>query len=143
MPQPVDFNCIFCKIVGGQIPCLKVFEDDTVLSFLDIGPLTRGHTLVIPKAHYATASDIPPELLSQVAARIPLIAKAVLAATGARAYHILANNGREAQQSVEHLHFHVLPRYAGSKFHVPWEAGKLDLAEGAAFAGKVREMLVE
>ena len=127
-----DANCIFCKIIAGQIPCVKVYEDETVLSFLDVGPLVEGHTLVIPKAHHATVMEIPPEVLAAVNARIPKIARAVLAATGAKACHVLVNNGAEAMQSVGHLHYHILPRRAGDTFRIPWPAGKLD--KGAELA---------
>src|SRR5271154_548624 len=105
-----DPNCIFCKIAAGQIPCFKVYEDDTVLAFLDVGPLVKGHTLVIPKAHHANVMETPPELLAAINERIPKIARAVLAATGVKACHLLVNNGSEAMQSVNHLHYHILPR---------------------------------
>src|SRR5512136_659216 len=95
-----DPTCIFCKIAAGQIPCYKVYEDEVVLAFLDIGPLVRGHTLVIPKDHHATVMETPDESLAAINARIPKIARAVLAATGAKACNVLVNSGAEAQQSV-------------------------------------------
>src|SRR3954463_900191 len=98
-----DPNCIFCKIVAGQIPCFKVYEDDAVLAFLDIGPLVRGHTLVIPKEHHATVMEIPPAALAEVMERVPSIARAVIGAVGAKGCHMLVNSGAEAQQSVGHL----------------------------------------
>ena len=110
MPHPVDPNCVFCKIVAGQIPCFKVYEDDVVLAFLDVGPIVNGHTLVIPKAHFAAVMDAPAGLLGAVSERLPKIAQAVLAATGMKACHILVNNGTDAMQSVPHLHYHILPR---------------------------------
>ncbi|HUO09528.1 MAG TPA: HIT family protein [Phycisphaerae bacterium] len=121
-----DPNCIFCKIIAGQIPSFKVYEDDTVFAFLDVGPLVRGHTLVVPKAHHATVMDAPPEVVGAVSQRIPKISRAVLAATGAKACHVLVNNGSEAMQSVHHLHYHILPRKAGDEFHIPWNAKPLD-----------------
>ena len=127
-------NCIFCKIVVGQIPCFKVYEDDTVLAFLDIGPLVKGHTLVIPKTHYVTVMDIPPEALGAINQRIPKITRAVLAVTGATACHVLVNNGTEAMQSVHHLHYHILPRSSGDTFRIPWNPGNLDKAEAFAMA---------
>jgi histidine triad (HIT) family protein len=123
-----DSNCIFCKIIAGQIPSFKIYEDDVVFAFLDVGPLVNGHTLVVPKAHHATVMEIPPELLGAVNQRIPKISRAVLAATGAKACHVLANNGSEAMQSVHHLHYHILPRTAGDGFHIPWNATLLDKA---------------
>jgi histidine triad (HIT) family protein len=132
-----DPNCIFCKIVAGQIPCFKVYEDDVVLSFLDIGPLVRGHTLVIPKQHHATIMETPTESLAAINERLPKIARAVLKATGAKACHVLLNNGAEAQQSVGHLHYHILPRVGGDSFHIPWNAGTLDKQAGATLAAAV------
>src|SRR3954451_24697781 len=105
-----DPNCIFCKIIAGQIPCYKVYEDDAVLAFLDIGPLVRGHTLVIPKEHHATIMSAPPEVMAAISGRLPKIARAVLSATGTRACHLLVNNGADAMQSVDHLHYHIIPR---------------------------------
>jgi histidine triad (HIT) family protein len=133
-PTPSDPNCVFCKIIAGQIPCLKVYEDEVVLAFLDIGPIVRGHTLVIPKAHHATVMEIPPELLGAVNERIPKLAKAVLAETGAGACHVLVNNGTEAMQSVHHLHYHILPRRDGDSFRIPWPAQDVDRAAAAALA---------
>ena len=138
MGHPTDSTCIFCKIAAGQIPCTKVYEDDAVLAFLDIGPLVRGHTLVIPKGHYATVMETPPEVLAEIAKRLPGLSKAVLAATGAKACHVLVNSGAEAMQSVHHLHFHILPRKGGDTFRIPWNAGKLDSVEGTALAAAIK-----
>jgi histidine triad (HIT) family protein len=124
--MPTDPNCLFCKIIAGQIPSFKVFEDDAVFAFLDIGPLTNGHTLVIPKAHHPTVMAIPPEALAAAAARLPSIAKAVLAATGAPACHILINNGEQAMQTVHHLHIHIIPRSDNDTFTIPWKTTPLD-----------------
>lgn len=137
--MPANPDCIFCKIIAGQIPCLKVYEDDTVLAFLDIGPLVRGHTLVIPKAHHPTVMDIPPALLGAINERIPKLAKAVLATTGANACHVLVNNGAEAMQSVPHLHYHILPRASGDSFRIPWNAGTLDKADGTSLAASIHK----
>ena len=134
-------DTIFSKIIRGEIPCHKVYEDDQVLSFLDIGPIVGGHTLVIPKAHHATVMDIPPDVLAAVNARIPKIARAVLAATGAAACHVLVNNGPDALQSVAHLHYHILPRTPGDAFHLPWPSKPLDKAAGAAMAESIRKQL--
>jgi histidine triad (HIT) family protein len=133
-----DPNCIFCKIVAGEIPCFKVFEDDVVLAFLDVGPLVTGHTLVIPKAHHATVMAIPPEVLASVNARLPQLSRAVLAATGAKACHVLVNSGSEAMQSVAHLHYHILPRKPGDTFRIPWNAGSLAKADGSALAEVIK-----
>ena len=136
-----DSSCIFCKIAAGQIPSFKVYEDDVVLAFLDIGPIVKGHTLVIPKAHHATVMDIPPEVLGAINERIPKIARAVLAETGAPACHVLVNNGTQAMQSVHHLHYHILPRSAGDGFTIPWSAGNVNKSAGAAMAEAIGDRI--
>ena len=133
-----DPNCIFCKIASGQIPCFKIFEDDTVLAFLDIEPLVRGHTLVVPKEHHATVMEIPGEVLGAINQRIPALARAVLKATGNAACHVLVNNGSEAMQSVHHLHYHIIPRKSGDGFRIPWNASRLDKEAGGALAGTIK-----
>lgn len=130
-------DCIFCKIISGQIPSFKVYEDDTVFAFLDVTPLMTGHTLVVPKAHHATVMEIPPEVLGAVNARIPKISRAVLAATGRKACHVLVNNGSEAMQSVHHLHYHILPRAEGDGFHIPWNAKPIDKAAAPELAASI------
>ena len=131
-------DCIFCKIAAGTIPSFKVFEDDVVLAFLDIGPLVTGHTLVIPKAHHATVMETPSELLAAINARIPAISRAILAATGTNACHILVNNGPDAMQSVHHLHYHILPRKSGDSFRIPWKSGTLDKTAAAVLAESIK-----
>lgn len=105
-------DCIFCKIVAGDIPSYTVYEDDVVKAFLDISQGTPGHTLVIPKKHVANIFEYNPELASQVFARIPKIATAIKASNpDIKGMNILNNNGEVAYQSVFHSHFHLIPRY--------------------------------
>jgi histidine triad (HIT) family protein len=139
--MPSDSHCVFCRIVGGQIPCFKIYEDETILAFLDIGPLVHGHTLVIPRSHHSTIMETPPELLGAINERLPRIVRAVLGATGAKACHFLVNNGAEAQQSVGHLHYHILPRAPGDRFHIPWHAGTLEKNAGVALVESMKEIL--
>jgi histidine triad (HIT) family protein len=106
-------DCIFCKIVAGQIPSVKIYEDDDVLAFLDIGPLSDGHTLLIPKKHYAKIHECPAELMAKVGAVLPKVAGAVFGAMGSEGYNVLCNNGRASGQLVEHIHFHIIPRNTG------------------------------
>jgi histidine triad (HIT) family protein len=131
-------DCVFCKIIAGQIPSYKVYEDEVVFAFLDVGPLVNGHTLVVPKAHHATVMETPAEVLGAVNARIPKISRAVLAATGATACHVLANNGSEAMQSVHHLHYHILPRVPGDGFHIPWNAKSIDKAAAPGLVAAIQ-----
>ena len=103
-------ECIFCKVVAGQIPCAKIYENEHVLAFLDIGPISEGHTLVIHKHHTGSVAETPPEILEQISQVLPLITKAVQRAMDADGYNVLCNNGAAAGQVVEHLHFHIIPR---------------------------------
>ena len=136
-----DPTCIFCKIVAGQIPCWKIFEDEIVLAFLDIGPLVTGHTLVVPKSHVPNIMHATPEVLAAMTSRIPIISRAVLAATGTHACNLLVNNGSEAQQSIPHLHFHILPRKPQESFHIPWNASTLDKAAAVPLLAAIKEKL--
>ena len=116
---------IFDKILAGEIPCHRVYEDEHVLAFLDIGPLADGHTLVIPKERKAKLHELSDESAAALGRVLPRIARAVLAATGATAYNVLQNNGAEAHQAVMHVHFHVIPRVGGRGLGIDWAPGKL------------------
>ncbi len=122
-PEP---SCIFCKIVAGEIPAYKLYEDDHVLAFLDVGPLSRGHSLVIPKGHYPTLDLMPDSLAGACASLLPRLGKAVVATTGAPGWNVLQNNGPIAGQEVMHVHFHIIPRSEGDSLGYRWSAGKLD-----------------
>ncbi|KIJ39525.1 hypothetical protein M422DRAFT_75823 [Sphaerobolus stellatus SS14] len=106
MAAAVDDKCIFCLIVQGKIPSFKVLENDHVLAFLDISPVSEGHTQVIPKYHAKTIGDLPDEYLAAIGPAV----KQVALATGAEQYNILQNNGKLAFQHVDHVHFHVIPK---------------------------------
>ena len=134
-------GCIFCKIVAGQIPAAAVYEDQAVLAFLDVGPVSDGHTLVIPKAHYATVDQCPPEVLAGVAERIGRIAKAVVMATHCDGYNVLCNNGRVAGQLVPHVHFHVIPRVQGDGVFDHWPSGKYPEGKMEVLASAIRKNL--
>ncbi|CCT67467.1 related to protein kinase C inhibitor-I [Fusarium fujikuroi] len=105
-------SCIFCRIIKGDIPSFKLFESDKTLAFLDIGPLSKGHALVIPKHHGAKLADIPDDHLTEILASIGTlpVVKKIVNATGATNYNILQNNGRIAHQEVDHVHFHMIPK---------------------------------
>ncbi|GAW24987.1 hypothetical protein ANO14919_145850 [Xylariales sp. No.14919] len=105
--------CIFCRIIKGEIPSFKLFESEKTLAFLDIGPLSKGHALVIPKFHGAKLTDIPDDHLAEI---LP-VAKKLVSATGATDYNILQNNGRIAHQIVDHVHFHMV-RVAMQSIHL-------------------------
>jgi len=134
-------DCLFCKMVAGQIPVTKIYEDETVLAFLDIGPISDGHTLVIPKQHFEKLHDCPAELLSRVFSRIGEIAGAVAAAMNSDGYNLLCNNGRAAGQLIEHLHFHIIPRNAGDKLFSRWPSFQYEDGKIEEIAGMIRKNL--
>lgn len=112
---------IFDKIISGEIPCHKVYEDEHVLAFLDIGPLSPGHTLVIPKERARFLHELSPASAAAIGRVLPRLAAAVMAATGAEAYNILQNNGSEAHQAVFHVHFHIIPKTDDSGLGIEWK----------------------
>ena len=105
-------DCIFCAITDGEIPCFKVYEDDAVLAYLDINPFAEGHTLVIPKAHFTGLIDAPDDVLAVLLARVKKVAAHLKEALPCDGFNILQNNGESAGQTVHHVHFHIVPRYA-------------------------------
>ena len=118
-----DPNCIFCRIAAGEIPAAIVFENEAVVSFLDIGPLAVGHLLLIPRAHHAGLTDLPPDAAAELAREVPRLSRALLEVTGAPAFNLLVNQGREAGQEVPHLHLHLIPRVAGDGLGYRWTPG--------------------
>ncbi|GAA0596186.1 HIT family protein [Virgibacillus siamensis] len=114
-------DCIFCKIINGDIPSAKVYEDDKVYAFLDISQVTKGHTLVIPKTHTKNIYETPPETASELFSRVPKIAAAIKERYNPIGMNLLNNNEAPADQSVFHLHIHIIPRYDdGDGFSSNW-----------------------
>jgi histidine triad (HIT) family protein len=134
-------DCIFCKMATGQIPVAKIYEDEIVLAFLDIGPVSDGHALVIPKQHFERLHDCPPALLGEVASRLGKIAAAVTGAVNSDGYNLLCNNGRAAGQLIEHLHFHIIPRNVGDGVFKRWPAQKYPEGKIEAVAAEIRNNL--
>ena len=134
-------DCVFCKIVAGEIPCTKIFEDEFCLSFLDVGPLADGHTLLIPKAHYGQLPDVPPETMAGLASQLPRIGRAIVRATGAEGFNVLQNNGRIAGQVVPHVHFHLIPRKAEDGLGYRWNAGSYPAGRADEIARRITELL--
>jgi len=130
-----DDACVFCKITRKQASASVVYEDESVLAFLDIRPLNEGHTLVIPKEHYATVFDAPEELVAHIHKIVKRVAIAVREVTRADGVSIIQQNGKAADQEVFHLHVHVIPRFEGQKltrFREVSEADREKLDEVAA-----------
>jgi histidine triad (HIT) family protein len=116
---------VFDKILSGEIPCHRVFEDPRVLAFLDINPIAPGHTLVIPKQRKAFLHELDDEFAAAIGAALPRIARAAMAASGATEYNVLQNNGRGAHQAVFHVHFHVIPKVGEKGLGIAWRPGNL------------------
>ncbi len=116
----MNTDCIFCKIVVGELPACKVYEDDDTLAFMDISPIIKGHTLVIPKEHHPNIHEIPPAILEKVALSTQRIADAHTAALKCDGVNIIQANGLAAGQTVDHFHFHVIPRFKADGHSWNW-----------------------
>jgi histidine triad (HIT) family protein len=133
-----DPNCIFCKIVAGELPAAKVDEDDHTIAFMDISPATRGHALVIPRRHFKNLLEIEPEELSATMFAAQRLAGRVTECLGADGVSLLNSCGRAAWQTVFHFHIHVIPRYDGDPLRLPWDPAPGDPDEIAAAASALR-----
>ena len=135
-------STIFDKILDGDIPCHKVYEDEHVLAFLDIGPLSKGHTLVIPKERKAFLHELSDDAAAAIGRVLPRLARAVMSVSGTQDYNILQNNGAPAHQAVFHVHFHIIPKPdAEQGLGVRWPAGQLSNEDGATLAQALRDAL--
>lgn len=123
-------DCIFCKIVKGEIPSTKIYEDEHVLSFLDIMPAAQGHALVIPKKHGKTLLDVSsPMELEYVIKAVQKVGAAVVKATDAEGFNVLQSNHEVAGQVIPHLHFHIIPRKKDDNLNFGWKPGKSEQEE--------------
>ena len=134
-------DCIFCRIVRGEIPSNKIFENDQVLAFLDISPWSEGHSLLIPKEHFARLDQCSPSVMSALARQLPHLAQAISQAVQADGYNILINNGPSAGQLVEHVHFHIIPRKAGDGIIRHFPQGKYPPGRIDRIADHIRQNL--
>jgi histidine triad (HIT) family protein len=116
-------DCLFCRIVAGELPSTRVHEDDRVIALMDIFPATRGHVLVIPRAHAADLRDVAPDDLTAAAAAARLLAGRAFDRLGADGVTVMQSNGAAAWQTVFHYHVHVIPRYDGDPLVLPWTPG--------------------
>jgi histidine triad (HIT) family protein len=129
---------IFSKILRGEIPCYRVYEDPHVLAFLDIAPLAPGHTLVIPKEPARTLDELSDEAGAALGAALPRICRAVKEVTGVGAYNVLQNNGPEAHQAVFHVHFHIIPKPDPERgLGLRWRPSQLESSDGAEVAQRL------
>ena len=120
-----DENCIFCKIVAGEIPSRTLFEDEDFKVMLDVGPAAKGHALIIPKAHYADSYELPGELAGEAMKLAKRMATHMTTVLNCDGFNILQNNGEVAGQTVFHFHMHLIPRYAGDSVKLGWVPGTL------------------
>jgi len=132
---------IFDRILDGEVPCHRVYEDDRVLAFLDIFPLAPGHTLVIPKERKPYLHELSDESAAAIGRVLPRIARAVLGATGATAYNVLQNNGSTAHQAVFHVHFHIIPKLDDRGLGISWHPGRLDDTHAVALAEQIADAM--
>jgi len=125
----MNSECIFCKIAAGQLPSSKVYEDADTLAFLDIGPVVKGHTLIIPKEHYDPITGTPDAVLQKLIVVAKKIAQAQLNGLKADGINVTQANGKVAGQIIPHIHFHVIPRFTHDKHSWNWEPKKYDTPE--------------
>jgi histidine triad (HIT) family protein len=134
-----DIDCVFCKIIAGRIPSTRVYEDSDTVAFLDINPVTMGHTLVIPRQHCDPIYETPPEVLQRVILSVQKVARAQILGLKADAVNVTQANGVLAGQCVPHLHFHVIPRFASDPEPRNWHPGKYKSSdEPRALAERIR-----
>lgn len=133
-------DCIFCKIVAGDVPCLKVYEDDKVMAFLDITPVSLGHTLIVPKKHAENLLETPDGDLVAIICSVKSIGRAAKEATGADGFNLGVNTGKAAGQVVMHTHFHVMPRTEGDGLR-HWPKIQPSPEEMGEVADRIRSLL--
>ena len=133
-----DPDCLFCKIVAGEIPATVVAEDERTVAFMDINPATRGHALVVPRRHTADLGEVPDEDLAAVALAAGRLARRAREALDADGVNFLNSWGRDAWQTIFHFHVHVIPRYQGDPLQLPWRPSPGDEAEIAGAAEVLR-----
>jgi len=135
-----DKDCLFCKIVKGEIPCSKVHEDNEFLAFLDIAPVNPGHTLIVPKMHCKNLLDFPKAEETDLVEFIKKVAGAVMKATKAEGFNLGMNNGRASGQLVDHAHFHIIPRFSDDGFR-HWPHSKYKEGEMEEVQKKIKSFL--
>jgi histidine triad (HIT) family protein len=135
-------DCVCCKIVAGQIPAAKVYEDADAVAFMDIGPVAKGHTLVIPRLHADPLADTPPDVLQKLIVVVQKIVRAQSRALGCDGINVTQANGRAAGQVIPHVHFHVIPRFARDGCAANWMPGKYESPEEMnRYAERIRAAL--
>ena len=134
-------DCIFCKIVDGKIPAAKVYENDRVISFLDIMPANKGHCLVVPKKHSQTLTDMSDDDLTAIIKAAKKVARALSLSFGNGSSNIIMNNGKEAGQLVSHAHMHIIPRFQKDRLRIKWSHLKYEDNETNEYAEKIKKFI--
>lgn len=136
-------KCVFCRIVRGELPASKIYEDNDAVVFMDTGPIVKGHLLVVPKAHYAHLLETPPETLKKLIVVVQKTALAQKKALQSDGLNIMQSNGRVAGQTVEHIHFHVIPRFNADGHHWNWKPQQYAHSEEMqALAEKIKTAII-
>jgi len=133
-------DCIFCKIIEDKLPAYKVYEDEKFMAFLDIAPVNPGHTLVVPKKHFVSLSDVPKEYTADFMTVVKKVGDAVMEAVGVEGFNLGMNNGGVAGQIVPHVHMHIMPRVESDGLKL-WPSKKYSPGEDKQVAQKIRQAL--
>ena len=134
-------ECVFCRIRDGAIAADKVFENEKTFAILDINPISWGHTLVLPRDHYETWTDLPPEILAELATAAQTVARGIVKAAKAEGFNLLMNNHRCSGQAIPHAHFHVIPRKTGDGVKYNWATKPYDGDAVKKVVEQIREAL--
>ena len=134
-------ECVFCRIVAAELPSSVVYEDESLIAFLDTSPLAEGHLLVLPRDHYAALTDMPPDLCGRICSALPAIARSVVAVTGAEGFNLLQSNGSVAGQVVNHVHFHLIPRATADGLGFRWKTNTYAAGRAQQLASEIQRAL--
>ena len=134
-------DCIFCKIIEGKIPAAKVYEDDKIISFLDIMPANKGHCLIVPKKHTPNLTEMADDDLSAAIKAAKKVASALSLSFGNGSFNIVMNNGKEAGQVVNHAHIHLIPRFQKDRLRIKWSHLKYEGDEMKEYADKIKKFI--
>ena len=135
-------ECLFCKIAKHEIQSYVVYEDNDIIAFLDIKPVSKGHTVIIPKEHFTNISDASDEILKKIIVVVKKLSNALMKITHAKGFNVCVNNFKAAGQLVDHLHFHIIPRYENDGLTLDKQPqGELDKDEAEEIVDKIKTIL--
>lgn len=135
-------NCIFCRIIAGEIPSAIVYEDEDFKAIMDISPAAKGHTIILSNRHYANLFELGDETAAKALLVARKVAKAIQAELHCEGMNLLQNNGEAAGQTVFHFHMHLIPRYSGDQVKTTWTHGSYEDGEAAALAAAIASKIV-